>query len=58
MNNPTNKEKKTPLVKIEEECEHKVVQDLIDIDPDRSVTIFYCEHCFKTFDKLIIPKKK
>ena len=30
-------------------CEHKIVRDLIDIDPDRSKTISYCENCFQTF---------
>ena len=30
-------------------CQHKIVRDLIDIDPDRSKTIFYCENCFQTF---------
>ncbi len=30
-------------------CEHKIVRDLIDIDPDRSKSIVYCENCFHTF---------
>jgi hypothetical protein len=30
-------------------CHHKIVRDLIDIDPDRSRTIAYCENCFQTF---------
>jgi len=30
-------------------CQHKIVRDLIDIDPDKSKTIFYCENCFQTF---------
>ena len=56
MNN--SKETKTETKsETKSECEHKIVQDLIDIDPDRSVTIFYCEHCYKTFDKLFVPKK-
>lgn len=26
-------------------CEHKFVDDLIDIDPDRSVFVKYCKYC-------------
>ena len=26
-------------------CKHVIVKDLIDIDPDRSKTIYYCEKC-------------
>jgi hypothetical protein len=32
-------------------CSHHIVEDNIDIDPDRSKQIFYCELCEKTFDK-------
>jgi len=35
---------------IQNHCNHNVVSDLIDIDPDRSKTILYCDHCSKTFD--------
>lgn len=28
-------------------CEHRFVYDLIDIDPDRSMMIVYCELCEK-----------
>lgn len=39
-------------IKLEEdECEHDIVTDLIDIDPDRSMTIKYCTKCEKTFHK-------
>lgn len=31
------------------ECIHRVVVDYIDIDPDRSQEIVYCEKCFYTF---------
>lgn len=31
-------------------CKHVIVKDLIDIDPDRSKTIYYCEKCELTFD--------
>jgi hypothetical protein len=29
-------------------CEHKYIDDFIDIDPEKSVRIKYCEHCNKT----------
>lgn len=32
-----------------EPCHHDIVTDLIDIDPDRSMTITYCTQCEKTF---------
>lgn len=33
-------------------CSHTIVSDYIDIEPDRSVQIFYCSICFNTiFDK-------
>ena len=34
---------------IKKHCKHEIIQDLIDIDPDRSKTIFYCKHCETTF---------
>lgn len=34
---------------IKTRCKHEIIQDLIDIDPDRSKTIFYCKHCETTF---------
>jgi len=47
-------ELKEVLRKIEEKrcvmqlnCEHRYVRDLIDIDPDRSMMIVYCELCEK-----------
>lgn len=30
-------------------CIHSIVSDMIDIDPDKSRTIRYCEHCMQTF---------
>ena len=30
-------------------CKHDFVEDLIDIDPDRSQTIKYCNRCMLTF---------
>jgi hypothetical protein len=31
---------------------HCIIEDLIDIDPDRSKKILYCTKCYKTFDSL------
>jgi len=31
-------------------CKHHIVYDLVDIDPDRSVAIYYCVLCYKTFE--------
>lgn len=30
-------------------CTHIIETDLIDVDPDRSVSIKYCSKCFHTF---------
>jgi len=30
-------------------CNHKIIDDLIDIDPDRSQIIHYCEYCETCF---------
>jgi hypothetical protein len=30
----------------EDICVHIFIKDLIDIDPDRSQTIIYCEKCY------------
>ena len=30
-------------------CNHSIITDLIDIDPDRSKTIRYCEYCYANF---------
>jgi hypothetical protein len=32
-----------------EHCNHNVVTDLIDIDPEISQTIHYCDRCMLTF---------
>ena len=32
-----------------EPCHHNIITDLIDIDPDRSMTIRYCTQCKQTF---------
>jgi hypothetical protein len=41
---------------LETNCVHKIIIDSIDITPDSSQTIYYCEKCYKTFDN-ITPKK-
>ena len=33
---------------IENNCNHRIVQDSIDLGPDSSRTIYYCETCYKT----------
>jgi len=37
---------------IEVYCQHNIIEDLIDIDPDRSKTIHYCTKCETTFDNM------
>lgn len=42
------------------DCIHRIVVDYIDIDPDRSRQIIYCEKCFWTFhsiDRSIIKQE-
>ena len=41
---------------INNNCVHSVIMDSIDIDAERSQTIYYCEKCEKTFDGF--PQKK
>lgn len=36
---------------LKKNCPHKLVDDSIDIDLDRSQTICYCEICYTCFDK-------
>tara|TARA_Y100000813_G_C24127076_1_gene335672 strand:- start:931 stop:1104 length:174 start_codon:yes stop_codon:yes gene_type:complete len=31
------------------DCVHEITTDFIDIDPDRSMTIYFCIKCEKTF---------
>jgi hypothetical protein len=35
---------------VDKNCLHNIVMDSIDIDPERSQIIYYCEKCEKTFD--------
>ena len=34
---------------IDSSCNHKIIDDMIDITPNLSKPIKYCEYCFKTF---------
>lgn len=60
MNKPKDRKREKTETEIEstEECKHNIVSDLIDIDPDRSITIYYCKYCFDTFDRIYTPKEK
>jgi len=31
-------------------CSHEIVEDYIDLTPDKGKTIKYCLHCMNTFD--------
>ena len=42
----------------QKECEHSIIDDLIDIDPDRSEIIYYCEKCYTCFDTIHGNRKK
>jgi hypothetical protein len=33
-------------------CVHRIVEDLIDITPDHSKYVYYCEKCYECFDSL------
>ena len=35
---------------IEKNCIHNIITDYIDIDPEHSKNITYCEICMKTFE--------
>lgn len=37
---------------IKKNCKHKIITDSIDIDPDTSKTIYYCEKCYQTYDSM------
>ena len=41
--------KRKPIKKCLPGCRHKFVKDLIDITPEKSEIIVYCEICEKTF---------
>ena len=38
-------------------CNHYIITDSIDIDPDRSKVIYYCEICFQTFTDPALPPR-
>lgn len=37
------------LIEHTDDCDHNIIDDLIDIDPDRSQMVKYCNICYKTF---------
>ena len=37
------------LIEHSDNCDHNIIEDLIDIDPDRSKMVKYCNLCYKTF---------
>ncbi len=37
-------------------CKHEFIDDVIDIDPDRSKTICYCKHCDMSFENILSKK--
>lgn len=37
------------LIQHSDDCDHNIIEDLIDIDPDRSQMVKYCNLCYKTF---------
>jgi len=37
---------------LENKCIHHIIIDSIDITPDSSQTIYYCEKCYKSFDNI------
>jgi hypothetical protein len=42
----------TPTNKISlshSQCSHTIIEDLIDISPDDSKYVYYCEKCFECF---------
>jgi hypothetical protein len=41
---------------LEQKCVHNIIIDSIDITPDSSQTIYYCEKCYKTFDNITQKK--
>ena len=42
---------------INTQCSHYIVTDTIDIDLDRSKTIYYCDFCFQTFTDPALPPR-
>ena len=50
MQNEEYKDILTKIIKYIDKCPHHIVYDYIDINPDYSKTIRYCEYCYKTFE--------
>ena len=49
MQNQEYKEILTKVTNYINNCPHHIVYDHIDISPDNSKTICYCEYCYQTF---------
>ena len=49
MQNQEYKEILTKVTNYIHNCPHHIVYDHIDISPDNSKTICYCEYCYQTF---------
>ena len=49
VNNDENNLIENAIIKETTCCQHNIVTDLIDIDPDRSMIIKYCDKCEETF---------
>jgi hypothetical protein len=32
-------------------CHHQIIEDYIDVDPEKSVKIFYCDTCYITVNE-------
>lgn len=49
MQNDDYKDILTKIIKYIDKCPHNFVYDHIDINPDYSKTIHYCEYCYQYF---------
>jgi hypothetical protein len=43
---------------IRNHCNHRIIEDMVDIHPECSQTIYYCEYCESTFDYNAYAKTK
>jgi len=46
-----------PVPESDEGCAHNIVYDHIDITPDRSENIWYCDKCWQTFNEGITNER-
>jgi hypothetical protein len=40
---------KPKTTELPQQCDHQIVEDLIDLTPTRSKYIYYCEKCYTCF---------